>query len=335
MSEMKLTQREAAPTSVPEIRQAVRKAVATIFDTGMYGSNAPAPRGTLRGIDVLGIDVVRQKLSRTALIAHGAYGTVADFTQPKGYFEKLAIAKLFAPIPMPSPADKLTVEAFIPPDLKSTVRAVPNVWQSPLVFDAEKANKLDLPKGKYYLKANNGSGSVRPIELPVAQEDGPKLASLTKKWLNVRHGERAGEWWYSLIGPRIFLEKDLRTGDSPIADWKFHVGGGRLLAVQLDEGRGVDHQQYLFDENFNRLNMDLFFSGRGEVDKPDNLQKMCAAAVQIGCQFEYARVDFYNYEGQIFLGEVTLAPMGGLKAPKSEELNGYLGQRWGDAFISN
>lgn len=328
------------PVSHPDapafvIRQQVRKSLDLIFENGLFGVNDAAPAGTLRGIDVLEITVVRQKLARAASIANAAYGTLADFSQPRGYYEKLVASKFFAPIPMPSPADKLTVDHFIPDDIKDIVQAVPSVWQSPFAHNAAQMNALGLPDGRYYLKANNGSGSVRPIELPVPDAESEALQAQTEAWLAHRHGERAGEWWYGLIGPRIFLEKDLRTSDAPVSDWKIHMGGGKVLAVQVDLGRGQNHQQFMFDETFNRLEMDLFFSGNGIVTKPDNLDQLLHAARRIGSQFEFARVDFYNVDGALYLGEITLAPLGGQRTPKSPELNTYLGKLWGQEFFSS
>lgn len=326
--------KEETPSPLPELRQAVRSSLNEIFDRGLFNANIPAPRGSLRGIDVLDVNVVRQKLSRAAIIANKAYGTVADFARPKGYFEKLAVTKFFAPIPMPSPADKLGVSRFIPEHLQSEIKPVPAIWQSTESFDLARFQQADLPDGKYYLKANNGSGSVRAIQLPVGETDAKALSELTSKWLDFKHGERAAEWWYGLIGARIFLEADLRTSDTSVSDWKFHMGGGEILAVQVDLGRGQNHQQFMFTPEFERLNLDLFFSGKGTVEKPKNYDLMCQAARDIAAQFEFARVDFYNLDGKIFLGEITLAPMGGLRTPVSEELNTYLGGQWSSGMFS-
>lgn len=55
---------------------------------------------------------------------------------------------------------------------------------------------------------------------------------------------------------------------------------------------------------------------------------MVTAAELIGRQFSFARVDLYVVGRNNYLGEIALAPMGGLRPPLSEKLDLEMGARW-------
>ncbi|WP_419741167.1 ATP-grasp fold amidoligase family protein [Ruegeria sp.] len=318
-----------------ELRQVAKTSAKEIFDRGLFGTNTAAPHGTLRGIDVLPRQVCVQKLSRAVKIYFGKYGKAPNFLNPDGFYEKLSLAKLFAPIPMPSAADKLAVDHYIPEALETKVKPIPTVWSSRFPISDEALGAANLPEGRYYAKLNSGAGSVKKVTLPMAKEDASELEKQSAGWLEHSHGTKAGEWWYSLIGNRVFLEHDLSDEGESLTDWKFHVGGGRILAIQLDLDRQSRHRQLVFDRNFNFIDEELFFRSGSPISRPTFIGDMIEVAEGIGRQFEFARVDLYHKNGQIYLGEITLCPMGGLKAPNSFELNTLMGQAWQSAFFGS
>lgn len=311
-----------------DLRQNVRNSVEEIFDTGLLGCNAPAPAGTLRGIDTMNLKDVRQKLSRAGVIFHQAYGALPCFHNPQSYFEKIALCKFFAPIPMPSPADKLGVSRFIPEHVQDIVQPVPVLWQSHKAFSEAAIEAAHLPDGRYYLKTNNGCGTVMPLDIPSSSRRYTRLNGMSQTWLETEHGAKAGEWWYNLIGPKVFIEQDIGPKDKSIDDWKIHMGGGQILAVQVDLDRTAEHRQLIYDQNFTYLEEELFFETGAPIEKPAFFEDMRKAALAIGAQFEFARLDFYHADGQIYLGEVTLSPFGGQRAPRSAKLNQLMGQTW-------
>lgn len=311
-----------------ELRLLAKKSVKEIFENGLFGCRSPAPHGTLRGIDVMPRNVFTQKLSRAAKIYYGGYRQIPDFLAPQGFYEKLCLAKVFAPIPMPSPADKLSVERYIPNRLKTRVKPVRVVWSSVYPITEDALNAAKISGGRYYAKLNSGAGSMQKVTLPLAPDDAASLSDQSARWLDSTHGTKAGEWWYWLIGKRVFLEEDLSKVGTSLTDWKFHVGGGKVLAIQLDLDRHSNHKQLIFDREFRFINEELFFRTSDPIDKPDFVDEMVEIAEEIGGQFEFARVDLYQNENQIHLGEITLCPMGGLKVPKSFNLNNRMGGLW-------
>lgn len=320
---------EDVKISNTKLRQVAREAVAKIYAEKKFGSNEISPPGTLRGIDVLPRGTITQKLSRSHIISWGKYQRRIDIFNPKTFFEKINIAKLFAPVLMPSPADKLAVGTAIPSGLEGDVKTVPVHWRTAVPMSTEELLNQDLPTGTYFAKSNCGAQNNLRVTLPFETPDqGEMFSKLMHSWLNGGHGTAAGEWWYSLIRPQVFIEEDLTLNDEPPMDWKFHCVGGRVAICQLDIGRGANHFQEIYDRDFRYLPHRLFFKTSQSTEKPKNFGFLVEAAEAIAKRFEFARIDFYNHQGTVYLGEVTLAPFGGQRMPLSPELDHYIGERW-------
>lgn len=318
-----------------EARHLSRDFMDRVFEDNFFGAANPAPVGTLRGIDVLPSTLVRQKLSRAAQIFAGARGRLPNFAVPTSFFEKLAITKFFAPIPMPSAADKLGCGVYIPDAYKARVTTIPPVWQGNTAITHDLLTKLDLPAGRYFAKSNCGSGTNDSFMWPASPEEVQPLTAKSDAWLQYEHGVKAGEWWYGLIRPQNLIEPDFAPSlDVSLSDWKFHVGGGKTFAVQLDLDRSTAHRQLMFDRDFNFINEELFFQTGAPINKPAQYDTALQVAEAIGAHFEYARIDLYIVDDAVYLGEVTLAPIGGQRVPRSETLDEIMGGGWQSPFFA-
>lgn len=317
-----------------DARRTARAAVEQIFRDNLFGAAEPAPLGTLRGIDVLPTARVTQKLSRAVQTIITARGEMPDLLSPKTFFEKLTIAKFFAPVPMPSPADKLGCRRFIPEPLRSKIEVIPPVWTGRRPITAALLDSLKLPNGRYFAKSNCGSGTNDDFTIPPTAEMLERLERFSTGWLERRHGVRAGEWWYDLIRPQIMIEPDFAPDPTvSLSDWKFHTGGGRVLAVQLDLDRSGAHRQLMFDRNFEFIPEEMFFKTGEPIEKPSNYDAAVELVEAIAKPFEYARVDLYLVKNRVYLGEITMAPIGGQRLPKSKRLDGFMGDVWRGAMF--
>ncbi|MEP2534374.1 ATP-grasp fold amidoligase family protein [Shimia sp.] len=317
-----------------DARRVAREVTARIFEENMFGASDPAPRGTLRGIDVLPTSRVTQKLSRALQTILTSRGALPDLLRPQTFFEKLTMAKFFAPVPMPSPADKLAVGQYVPAELHDTISVIPPVWSGRTQITKDLLDQLSLPKGVYYAKSNSGSGTNDMFEIPPTDQNLERLARFSENWLTQKHGERAGEWWYDLIRPQNMIEPDLAVnpGES-LSDWKFHTGGGNVLALQLDLDRGAAHRQLMFERDFTFIPEKMFFQTGEPVEKPARYDEIVEIVEAIAKPFEFARVDLYLVGDKIYLGEITLAPIGGQRLPISEKLDHLMGARWKSDFF--
>lgn len=326
---MKLSPMAVANHIKRKSRRLTRSFIAKAFAENLFGAARPAPAGTLRGIDVLPTSTVQQKLSRAAQIMFTSRGELPNYEAPSTFYEKLVLSKFFAPIPMPSPADKLGCGEFIPEEFSEVAQTIPPVWVGHEPITLELLQSLDLPEGRYFAKSNCGSGTNLSFQWPISEEKRAKLEKYSEGWLTLAHGERAGEWWYGLIRPQNLIEPDYAPDPSAsLSDWKFHTGGGRVVAVQLDLDRSGAHRQLIFDRDFNFINEELFFRTGAPIDKPPMFETAVAVAESMARKFEYARIDFYLMEDRLYLGEVTLAPIGGQRLPRSSELDAIMGRAW-------
>lgn len=310
-------------------RALAREVTRHVFEDNLFGATDPAPIGTLRGIDVLPTPRVTQKLSRAIQTIATARGAPPDLLNPRSFFEKLTMSKFFAPVPMPSAADKLAVGQYIPAELRDTVKVIPPVWFGRTPITAELLETIALPEGRYFAKSNRGSGTNDAFQIPPTPEMLERLNRFSTGWLKKSHGERAGEWWYDLIRSQNMIEPDMAPDPTEsLSDWKFHTGGGRILAVQLDLDRSAAHRQLMFERDFTFIPEEMFFQTGEPIEKPANYDQVVEIVEAIAAPFEFARVDLYLVGDRIYLGEITLAPIGGQRLPRSETLDLLMGSRW-------
>jgi len=311
-----------------ELRAHAQSSLNKIMHEGLYGVKEATPLGTLRGLDVLPLGQILQKLSRATTIFAYSRGELPDFIKPKSFYEKLVLSKFFGPVPMPSPADKLSVASFIPEDLRERVKMIPVLWSGHVPITEALLQELNLAPGKYYAKSNCGSGTNFVFNWPADDKTVARLTALSQNWLKQVYGQKAGEWWYGLIRNQVFIEADFAPEAKSLTDWKFHTGGGRVLAMQIDRDRASNHSQLMYDREHNFLPGKMFFKTGKPDSKPVFFDEMRDIAEQIGAQFEFARVDFYYESDQFYLGEVTLAPLGGQRVPVSSQIDALMGAAW-------
>jgi hypothetical protein len=161
------------------------------------------------------------------------------------------------------------------------------------------------------MKCNHDSGSYKFVNKQ--PKNFQTLWDHFKPRLEVPYGLRGGEWHYSMMKPCIIIEDNINPSGKPLADYKFHCVGGKVVFCQHIVDRGDDTKEinvdtngrdlgFLFDENFHK---------KDSFDAPIEFDLMIEYAEILSAPFKYVRIDLYLVEGKIFLGEVTLHPRGG------------------------
>lgn len=316
----------------PYWRVKARNLFKQIIAENHYGAAEPPPSGTLRAFDVLDEPALYFNLTRGLNWFASNHGFEADLLNPRRFTEKMLVSKFFAPVPMPSPGDKLGLGGFIPASLGDGVRTARCVWSSPF---PEVPESFDAKPGIYYFKANHGSGYNYKVSLPLSQEEHGKLTAMAERWLQVDYGSRGGEWWYNLVQRKVYLEESFSSPGESVDDWKFFVLNGRVSIVQVDLDRATNHVQLIYDRDFNFLQEEFFYRSGNPTAKPENYSDLLSAAETIGRQFEFARVDFYNTQSGIVLGEITLAPGGARQRIRSPSLDDRMGREWQSDFFGS
>ena len=142
------------------------------------------------------------------------------------------------------------------------------------------------------------------------------------------------EWNYKNIRRRIMVEKIIRdkNGKLPI-DYKFMCFDGEPKLLFLDIG--LIDENNIYNHNYPRNIYDMDFNLMpfketrdnylGEVNKPQNWERMIEVARKLSEPFPFCRVDLYNLDGNIYFGEITFYHGGGCNNIQPEEWDLRLG----------
>jgi hypothetical protein len=225
---------------------------------------------------------------------------------PRTFNEKISFIKFNVRNPKsPIVADKYEVRKFVGERIGSN-------FLVPLIGVFDRIEDIDfnvLPK-KFVLKLNNGSG-FNYICLDKQKLDVGYVTNLFKKALNTNIYYLSREWHYKEIKSRLVIEKFL---GSNIKDYKVHCNKEEgPFCIQVDLDRFSLHKRSIYDLNWNKLDIKYVYSiASSEIDKPLNFDLMLELARKLSVDFIYSRIDFYEIEGDLYFGEITLHPEGGV-----------------------
>lgn len=129
---------------------------------------------------------------------------------------------------------------------------------------------------------------------------------------------------------------ELQTGElmisrQDIVDYKFFCFDGYVDCVMLCLDRSTRCPRFYFfdaDWNLKRLNgWGINAPSDFSLPKPKNMDEMFELASNLSKGMPFVRVDFYNNDGDIRFGEMTLYPDGGLDYRILPEADMYFGDR--------
>jgi hypothetical protein len=171
--------------------------------------------------------------------------------------------------------------------------------------NTDEININELPN-QFALKTNHGSG----YNIIVHNKKNFNLKEAKKKlnhWLNIDYGELGTEFHYSFIKRKIFVEEYI--GSMPI-NYKFLCYNGEpkyLYAAIKNEYRNANFFDMEFKPlDFNCLNPPL---PANKFEKPKLFETMKNIARKLSSDFKFVRVDLYELNNEVKLGEMTFAPM--------------------------
>lgn len=237
-------------------------------------------------------------------------GLDMDFDHPITFNEKIQWLKVYDSTPLKGLlADKYKVHEYITKLLgKDLFIPLLGVWDR---FDDIDFNKLP---DSFVLKANHGSGWN--IVVPDKSKFNIKEAKEKfDKWMSLDFGKIGYELHYSYIKPKIVAEKYLKEdGQVGLTDYRFYCYNGKAKEVIIDKNSGTkQHVRCVFDINFNKKNVKSTWGDGGAIfNKPIHYDEMIEIAETIAKDFVFIRVDFYEIDGTLYLGELTFTPTAGI-----------------------
>ena len=172
----------------------------------------------------------------------------------------------------------------------------------------ELINITELPN-QFILKTNHGSG-FNIIVNNKTEFDILKAKKQLKEWMDIDYGKMQAEFHYSFINKKVFAEEFIGKN---LKNYKIlcYSGKPKYIYVSIKE----EDQKYrnFYDMNWNFLNFSCMSRPHPtyKFPKPKFFELMKAYATKLSKDFKFVRVDLYELENEIRLGELTFIPMNG------------------------
>jgi hypothetical protein len=251
---------------------------------------------------------IKQKLQQKAQ-ARGFRDFNID--NPKTWCEKMAWLQINDNIELRAKcADKIKVHEFSVEKLGKDICV-------PIIKVYDNPNDVDFSElpNKFVLKCNHGYAFniICRDKLKLNQTE---CQSKLRQWLNTSFGESSIEPHYLKIERKCYAETFIENvGQLEVTDYKFLCFDGNPTYVQVLNGRHTSdfHLNY-YDMDFNFMNISRtdVRSNPTELDKkPEHFEQMKEYAKKLSEDFHFVRVDFYEVDGVVYLGELTFTPATG------------------------
>lgn len=138
------------------------------------------------------------------------------------------------------------------------------------------------------------------------------------------------EWPYKGLRKRIIAEPLLHDGTSLyLRDYKFYTFNGEPMFFYTTSDRenkdGVREDFFDLNGNLLEFNQTGYYNNPITPDLPKNLDKMIEIARILASDTIHVRVDFYEVEGKVYVGELTFFDGGGFAGFNPEKYNEILG----------
>lgn len=234
-------------------------------------------------------------------------GYKINFEEPRTYNEKLMWMKLYYENPLITKcADKFAMKDYVSTIVgEEYVVPVIKSWTNP-----DHINFDELPD-QYVIKVNWSSGYLKVVK-DKSQIDTEELRKQIRKWIKPYRNSyyQTFNWGYKNMPPMIFAEKYIEQKDEQVYDYKFFCFGGKAECLFIATDR-IDKEKDttfdFYDMDFNPL--PITYGHHAHVpephQKPKYFEKMKEIAEKLAKPFPHVRVDFYENEDNLYVGEMT------------------------------
>ena len=131
--------------------------------------------------------------------------------------------------------------------------------------------------------------------------------------------------------PEIIVERLLLEGKVP-NDLKFHCINGKVRFIYVSIDREDSDVRIILDPDWKKMEMfwnppsSKAFDHNKIPQQPSNLTEMIVVAEKLSRNWKYCRIDLYDVNGQVYFGEFTLFPHGGLEVISPLKFDEIFGQ---------
>lgn len=262
-------------------------------------------------------------------------GKKLDLRNPETYNEKLQWLKLYDRNPMyPAMADKFAAKEIITEKIGEGY-----VAKNFAVWDTAEEIDFDILPDQFVIKCTHDCGGMvicsdkQKLNREQARE---KIA----KALNTNYYSSGREWPYSQVKPRIIVEEyleDKKTGE--LRDYKFFTFNGvpKMLFVASErQSKNAETKFDFFDMDYKHLDI---INGHPNASappvKPENFELMKELAAKLSAGIPHLRVDFYEVNGKVYVGELTFFHWSGFTPFEPDSWDRMMGEWIALPIISN
>jgi len=253
------------------------------------------------------------------------FGSYPNLFRPKSFGEKMQWRKLFDNNALFTVfSDKYEVRSYVE-ERGFGEHLVPVLW----VGDDLEQLHLHALSPPFVIKSTHGWHQT--IIVRDSEFDAEAIKTEIGGWLKHCHGSNEVEPGYLKVPRRIIVEKLLMSTDGrPPNEYKLFVFDGVVQVIN----RIVTEHDRSAHSSFHRKNWErLAWRGHrnpleGNAPQPENLQTMIDIAEGLGRGLDHVRVDLYDCDGRIYVGEITIYSWSGWNNLKPETADTELGSYW-------
>lgn len=240
-------------------------------------------------------------------------GESLNLKNPKTMNEKLQWLKLYDRNPQYIQlVDKYLVRNYIAEQLgEQYLIPLLGVWNDPDEID------FSILPSKFVLKCNHNSGLGLCICTDKSKLDIKKVKAELKKGIEEDYYLRGREWPYKNVPRKIIAEKYMTlSGNTDLVDYKIHNFNGKPKAILVCSQRFTEeglHEDF-YSPKWEKLEVKRPEYPTSELDikAPQKLEEMLFLAEKLSKNCPFMRTDFYEIDGKVYFGEITLYPASGL-----------------------
>ena len=245
-----------------------------------------------------------------------------NIDNPKTLSEKLQWLKIYDSTYLKAfCADKITVRDYCKEKLGIDL-CIPLLK----IYNKPEEIEWNILPNQFVIKCNHGSA----MNIIVKDKKTVKKDNINKtlnKWLSIKYGDLSYELFYNLIKPKIIIEPYLEDKENgALTDYKFLCFNGEIKYMQVVNDRGTNklHFNY-YTPNFipmTAVSWNAHPADYSKIDKkPINFELMKEYATKLCKDFKLVRVDFYEINKKVYLGELTFIPASGRLTYKNPDTN--------------
>jgi len=258
---------------------------------------------------------------------HYVFGKKLNLKHPKSFNEKLQWLKLYDRNPLYTVlVDKYAVKEWVANKIGSDF-VIPTL----AVYDTVEQIDLNKLPGQFVLKCTHDSGSViickdkRSFDLEEAK-------SVLSDKLKTNFYKKYREWPYKGVKPRIIAEEYKEDSSGELRDYKVYAFNGKCDYLMVCYDRSKGETKFVYYNRRWEIIKDFSYDGLKfgdslSINRPVNLDLIFQFSESFSKNIPFVRIDFYEVDGNLYFGEFTFFPTGGIESKRPRVLEDYLNEQ--------